>query len=124
MIRLQGGLRQFRRVIPPLDAPVRVEAVGKPELALETGDISEGGMELLLPEPPPVRVGDELSLVLKLPGEPALRVTAEVRHMDRMRVGVAFVDLPGSGREAIRRYVARVTHGSSWWQRLRELWQD
>ena len=114
MIRLRGGWRQFRRVIPPPDAPIRVEVEALPDLVLETGDISEGGMELQLAGPPPMRVGGELILVLRLPGEAVIRVVARVRHMDRTRIGVVFADHPPSGREAIRR----------WWQRLRELWQD
>lgn len=124
MIRLRGGWRQFRRVIPPPDAPIRVEVEALPDLVLETGDISEGGMELQLAGPPPMRVGGELILVLRLPGEAVIRVVARVRHMDRTRIGVVFADLPPSGREAIRRYVSRVAYGPSWWQRLRELWQD
>lgn len=124
MIRLRDGWRQSRRVIPSPDAPVRVEVEALPGMVLEAGDISEGGMELQLAGPPPVRIGDELTLVLRLPRETALRVGARVRHMDLTRIGVVFADLSPSGRDAIRRYVARMAYGTSWWQRLRELWQE
>lgn len=123
MTGMRDGWRQFRRVIPPSDAPVRVDVESLPGVVLEARDISEGGMELWLAEPEKVELDQVLALILSLPSERPVRATARVRHMDPERIGVVFTELSPGGREAIRRYILRLASQGGWWRRLRRLWQ-
>jgi c-di-GMP-binding flagellar brake protein YcgR len=123
MTRVRDGWRRFRRVIPPPDAPVRVDIEALPGAAVEARDISEAGMELRLMGAHSFRLDDMLTLNLWLPSEAVLRISARVRHIDLERMGVVFADMQPSGRQAIRRYMVRLAHRPTWRQRFRQLWQ-
>ncbi|HEX5513333.1 MAG TPA: PilZ domain-containing protein [Gammaproteobacteria bacterium] len=123
MAGLRNGVRRFQRVITTPDAPVLAEVAMLGSQPLPVGDISEGGMELQYSGPELVYVDAMLAVVVKLPPKTVVRANVSVRHLDPTRIGVAFIDLPPAGCQAIRLYMYRNAAKRSLWNRLRQLWQ-
>ena len=105
---LEPGPRANRRTAPR--ARVRLEAAYEDSLRqvfLVTSDLSEGGVFLLTPEPPPV--GLSAQITLELPTGPAilrLRGTV-VRRRPDAPAGFALAFDPGATPESTRRSLQR-----------------
>ncbi len=108
MRRTPRETRAAQRVLAALDAAY--EDAGR-QVFLRTRDLSESGVYLWAPDPPPV--GSEAQLLLELPGQPAfLRLSGTVIRSDPGRTGgfaLRFADGPGAAAfQALRSYVERV----------------
>lgn len=105
---VERGARPNRRAAPR--ARVRLEAAYEDALRqvfLVTADVSEGGVFLLMPEPPPV--GQAGQITLELPTSPAilrLRGTV-VRRRSDTPAGFALAFDPGATPESTRRSLQR-----------------
>jgi uncharacterized protein (TIGR02266 family) len=113
----RGNLRKYAR--SPVELPITVsDAANKVEGRIEfnTGDLSVGGAfirsDLLF------EVGEELQLDFTLPEGQIVRARGKVVRVARDSgddvipgMGIAFVTLADSDREAIRALVTRGTHG-------------
>jgi hypothetical protein len=105
---VERGARPNRRAAPR--ARVRLEAAYEDALRqvfLVTADVSEGGVFLLMPEPPPV--GQAGQITLELPTSPAilrLRGTV-VRRRSDAPAGFALAFDPGATPESTRRSLQR-----------------
>jgi hypothetical protein len=105
---LERGTRANRRAAPR--ARVRLEAAYEDALRqvfLVTADLSEGGVFLLMPEPPPVGLPGQITL--ELPTSPVilrLRGTVVRRRADAP-AGFALAFDPGATPEATRRTLKR-----------------
>jgi len=121
MRNLGRNWRRTQRVIPLPERPVAVVVESPAGLGVASvGDISEGGMELVLAEPcEPGLLGQVLRLRLTLADHGEFAVAGQVRHLDGERLGVAFQGMAEPYREALRAYVEQAA--ASLWQRLRRM---
>lgn len=122
MLEQQANWRRFRRMIPPADAPVRVELDAHSGAVLDVRDLSEDGMELQFSALDSVRIDDLLRLTIWLPLEAPIPAVVRVRHLTLTHAGVTFVDLEPRHQQAVRRYIQRFAARPPLWQRLRQLW--
>lgn len=124
ILRLQR--REFFRLEPPLSAPIRCKLLAHKENAasrsfeLILSDISGGGISLI----GATEIADDFprnalfqDCRLEIPGEGVIQVNLRVRKVveiserngeHSLRIGCAFINLPGSRLAFIERYIARI----------------
>lgn len=98
------------RVRPLPELPARVSIVGQAVGAtLMVADISVGGVGIFVQRGEGPKLGERISLELRLASE-SVTVDAEVRHVTRDGAvsGVQFVDTSGSAHRAISAYVGEL----------------
>lgn len=90
----------------PLQIPIYVSSISRPEFVATSVDVSEGGMALA--SSVPLQVGERVSLKLTLPGtEGTTKISSEVCWADNAgRVGLEFVQVPATVMERLQSWIA------------------
>jgi len=94
-----------RRIAPRIDFRLEVE-IGSPEGRAKVADFSINGLFIETDNPAPVKPGDEIELIMKLPleelEEEVMIIPAQVARVTIRGIGVKFGDLWPEQIDAIR----------------------
>lgn len=118
---LRGGWRRFQRVIPGNGVSVRLWPGDARELAAQVCDLSEGGVEVELPESEGVPLDTVAPIRLRLGRAGSIEALGRVRHVEGSRLGLLFENLRPQQRQLLRQYVERQAQQGSLVGRLRRL---
>jgi CheY-like chemotaxis protein len=90
----------------PVQIPVHLSSISRPEFTATSVDVSEGGMALA--SSVPLQVGERVNLKLTLPGmENTARISGEVCWTDNAgRMGLEFVQVPATVVERLQSWIA------------------
>jgi c-di-GMP-binding flagellar brake protein YcgR len=117
--------RQFVRVKPERNAPIRVDINGVDFIeTIQAVDISENGIGIVVPHGfQGCHVDQPASFVIHLPPpiNKFFRVDGQIRHMQHHAFGVRFTNLNDKSRALIRQYIALGMKKRGWWDYIRYL---
>jgi c-di-GMP-binding flagellar brake protein YcgR len=123
MVAAYHNRRNFIRVAPEPNAPVRVDINGADFIeTIKAVDISENGIGITVPHGfHGCHVDQPASFVIHLP-QPInkfFRVDGMIRHVRNQSFGVRFTNLSDKSRTLIRSYIALGVKKRGWWDYLR-----
>jgi hypothetical protein len=115
--------RQFIRMTPEPDAPIRVDINGVDFIeTLKAIDISEFGIGIVVPHGfHGCHVDQPASFVIHLPApiNKFFRAEGLIRHVRNNSFGVRFTNLNDKSRALVRQYIASGIKKRGWWDYIR-----
>lgn len=123
MVAAYHNRRQFIRVEPEPNAPVRVDINGTDFIeTIKAIDISEGGIGIEVPHNfRGCHVDQPASFVIHLPKpiNKFFRVDGMIRHVRHHSFGVHFTNMNDRSRALVRSYIALGVKKRGWWDYIR-----
>lgn len=116
-------MREFVRIKPDSDAPVKVDINGDDFIEIAKAiDISEGGIRITVPHRfAGCHVDQPVSFIISLP-QPIgkhIRLEGKIKHTGNDSFGISFTNMDERARRSIRRYIGSWLKRRSFWDYLR-----